>query len=225
MSKLSFQPTRIVLDKVVAPASAIAFQVKTGQYWRITDIEGKQCGDLILFNGHDYSEKLSCVYTRQAAGRYERNMVWHPIQGITTGRQLMSTIHTPMAIITADTAIPGGAHDTFFRSCNRHVRQKLGLTPPEGCLELLTKALEPYGIAMGNIPDAFNVFMNTIYDTQQGMLSIVEPVTRPGDYIEFKAEMDLLCALSACPMSDGTYCNGAPPHRYKPLRVQILEEE
>jgi len=41
--------------------------------------------------------------------------------------------------------------------------------------------------------------MNVQYDPATGMFVILEPVSRPGDYIEFRAEMDLLCALSACP--------------------------
>ena len=100
------------------------------------------------------------------------------------------------------------------------------LEPEEdGCLELLARVLAPYGIATGDIPDTFNIFMNCPYDPKIGMLTILEPVSRPGDYIEFCAsEMDLLCALTACPQDDYSLTNGPPPHRAKPLKLQILEE-
>jgi len=214
----------ITFEKVVPPKGSLTFNVKKGKYLRIIDIEGKQVGDLALFNEYDYSEKLNCVYTRSDAGIHERLRIWHPIQGITTGRRLISSIRNPMMTITADTAVPSGIHDTFFKTCSRHSRVMSDLEPEDGCLELLTKALEPYGIATGNIPDTFNVFMNCPYDKEKNMLTILEPVSRPGDFIEFRAEMDLLCALSACPMDNYSLVNGPPPHRAKPLKIQILTE-
>jgi len=129
-----------------------------------------------------------------------------------------------MMTVTADTPVPSGVHDTLWKSCNRHTREECRLEPEDGCLENLTKALEPYGIAMGDIPDTFNVFMNCPYDPKKEMLTILEPVSRPGDYIEFRAEMDVLGALSTCPMPDYLLVNGWPPHRCKPLKIEILQE-
>jgi len=219
-----FNP-KVIFEQVMPPASALAFTVKKGQYFRVIDIEGKQVGDLAIFNEHDYTEKLNVAYTRSEGGVIEGlTGIWQPIQGITTGKRLISSIREPLATITADTPVPSGIHDTFFKTCCRRTRERFGLEPGDGCLEFLTKVLEPYGIAQGNIPDTFNIFMNCPYDPKKGMLSIVEPVSRPGDYIEFKAEKDLLCALTTCPMPDYSYCNGPPPHRCKPLKVQILVE-
>lgn len=214
----------IIVEKIISPKSALVFIVKKGQYLRIIDLEGKQVGDLALFNEQDYTEKLNCIYTRSDAGIHEKIRIWHPVQGITTGKRLISSIRNPMMTITADTPVPSGIHDTLFKSCSRHTRIMSGLPPEDGCLELLAKVLEPYGIAMGDIPDTFNVFMNCPYDIEKGMLTILEPVSRPGDYIELIAEMDLLCALTACPQDDYSLVNGPPPHRAKPLKIQVLNE-
>ena len=41
---------KLVFEDIIAPKSALAFAVKKGQFLRIIDLEGKQVGDLILFN-------------------------------------------------------------------------------------------------------------------------------------------------------------------------------
>ena len=44
----------------------------------------------------------------------------------------------------------------------------------------------------------FNLFMNIPWDVK-GNLIFEEPVSQPGDYVVFKAEMDAVIAFSACP--------------------------
>lgn len=223
---------KIIFEDIIPPKGVLAFKVKKGQYWRVIDIEGKQVGDMVIFNEHNYAEKLSCAYTRTAAGsmfagtHHNEAGVFQFIQGVTTGTKLMSTLRTPMATVTADTPVPSGVHDTFGRSCSRLSRILSGLEPEDGCLENLTKALEPYGIPMGDIPDSLNIFSDIHYDEKRGGLCVFEPVSRPSDYIEFQAsEMDLLVAISACPEADFSLVNGPSPHRPKPLKIQILEVE
>jgi len=215
---------KLVFEKIIAPESAAAFTVKKGQYLKIADIEGKQVGDLVMFNESDHSEKLSQSYTRRHAGKVDSPYVWELLRGITTGHQLMSTIENSMMIIVADSPVPGGVHDLLFRMCTAKVQTVAGLDPRPGCLELLTEVFDTYGISPGNIPDPLNVFMNTHYDPQNGMLLIDEPVSRPGDYIELRAEMDLLCGLTACPEHLVTMCSGHPPHPPKPLKVEVFKK-
>ena len=54
-----------------------------------------------------------------------------------------------------------------------------------------------------------------------GELKILEPVSTAGDYIDLRAEMDCLAALSACSVDIGKTNAG----KLKPLRVQILDAE
>jgi uncharacterized protein YcgI (DUF1989 family) len=51
-------------------------------------------------------------------------------------------------------------------------------------------------------------------------MRIEEPVTRPGDYLEMRAEIDLLAGLSVCPLDVICPCNG---WKITPLQVQVLE--
>ena len=60
----------------------------------------------------------------------------------------------------------------------------------------------------------FNVFMTVDY-TPGGDWLILEPVTKPGDYIDLRAEMDLMWMVSVCNFPDET--NGFKP---TPLRFE-----
>jgi uncharacterized protein YcgI (DUF1989 family) len=48
-------------------------------------------------------------------------------------------------------------------------------------------------------PQPFNLFMNTFVEPD-GTLEIRDPISRAGDQVIFRAEMDLIVAVSACPM-------------------------
>jgi hypothetical protein len=217
-------------EETIPPKGVSAFKVKRDQFLRVTDIEGQQVGDLALLNEHDLTDKFCPSYTREHTAIFdpETMLVASKLRGFTVGDELISTVRHVMATITADTPTPAGVHDITMRSCARWVyeqaaREGLGVAQ-DGCFELLSRALSPHGVEPGNLPDAFNLFMNVAYDPSTERLGIVEPVSNPGDYIELRAEMDLLCALSACPDDSCSMCNGKAPHRAKPLKVQIFED-
>ena len=69
--------------------------------------------------------------------------------------------------------------------------------------------------------DVLNVFMCTGFtrDTHQYFMK-ASPV-RPGDFIEFFAEIDLLGALSACPGGDCSAEHSSDAARCYPLKVEV----
>ena len=73
-----------------------------------------------------------------------------------------------------------------------------------------------------HVHDVMNVFMCTgfTHDTHQYFMK-ASPV-RPGDFIEFFAEIDLLGALSACPGGDCAATHSDDAARCYPLKVEIL---
>jgi uncharacterized protein YcgI (DUF1989 family) len=161
---------------------------------RIVDIEGSQACDLVCFNLDDDVECLSPARTR----------LWHWRVRISTGDQLISNRQRPMMTITEDTC---GVHDLLLASCNRRLYTdyfKVG--PRDGCYELLVQALAPHGISPDLVPDPFNLFTNTAVEDERAMV-IRHPVSRPGDHVDLRADMDLLVGLTACP-EDITVCNG-----------------
>jgi uncharacterized protein YcgI (DUF1989 family) len=71
------------------------------------------------------------------------------------------------------------------------------------------------------VHDVMNVFMCTGYtrDTHQYFMK-ASPV-RPGDLIEFFAELDLLVALSACPGGDCGASHSDDSAKCYPLKVEV----
>lgn len=85
------------------------------------------------------------------------------------------------------------------------------------CHSNLTRAIVPFGLAESDVHDVLNVFQVTGLnkDGQYYMYNSISLLSsrilicqrrtcpaKPGDYFEFFAEIDVLCALSTCPGGD-----------------------
>lgn len=70
--------------------------------------------------------------------------------------------------------------------------------PHRGCQGNLEEALTPYGIIADDIPIAFNVFMHVAINSASGAIEVLPPLSKPGDRIVFRAEMELIIGLTAC---------------------------
>jgi uncharacterized protein YcgI (DUF1989 family) len=214
-----------VSEVIVPPREAQAFSVPAGHLFRIVSIEGPQVGDLNLWNAHDLSERFFSGKTRALHATH-----------VSTGGRLWSTLPylRPLATITHDTLDwygwdedGAGVHDVIGTRCDPYTNKLLKGTEYHHCCHSnLSRALAaargmPVTEAELHVHDVLNVFMCTGFtrDTHQYFMK-ASPV-RPGDFIEFFAEIDLLGALSACPGGDcgaGHSDDSAPCH---PLLVEI----
>jgi uncharacterized protein YcgI (DUF1989 family) len=66
--------------------------------------------------------------------------------------------------------------------------------------------------------------MNYVHQPEQHRWEIREPVSRPGDYIELRAEMDCIVAMSNCPGDSSAFDWPFQVH-CTPVKVEIYEEE
>ena len=93
-----------------------------------------------------------------------------------------------------------GIHDTLIAACDKERYEGLGVEGyHDNCSDNLHKALE--GVGLGGYPftpSPLNLFMN-IPVKGDGTLSFEPPVTSKGQFVAFRAEMDLIVAFSACP--------------------------
>ena len=178
---------------IIEPQSGVAVPVRRGQVLRIEDIDGGQVADFVCFSQSDHGERLSQSKTRI------RNWSIR----LSTGSKLVSNRDNVMFTIAKDTV---GIHDIIFCACHSYVYEhEFGVGPRNGCLENLAAAVESFGISSDQLPDPFNVFMNTGIN-ENGELSVAATPSEKGDYIELVAEMDCLAAVSAC-ADDVTDCN------------------
>jgi uncharacterized protein YcgI (DUF1989 family) len=210
----------IVLSHVIAPKSAFAWTCRRGSLIRITDLEGRQVGDLALLALENPRERISISWTRTRNLRDTAAYV--PPLGLHVGDRIYSTGYRVMATVIEDTCEPKGVHDLFGRMCNRGMYELYGVEPQPGCFELLQSVLSPHGIAPEEIPDPLGVFMHTVPHPDTRVMEIREPVSRAGDSLTLRAEMDLLAAMSTCPMDVIAPTNG---WRITPMRIEVLEPE
>jgi len=215
-----------VSETIVPPRDARSFKVPAGHLFRIVSIEGPQVGDLNLWNAHDLAERFFSGKTRALHATH-----------VTTGDRLWSTLPhlRPLATITHDTLDwygfdhdGGGVHDVIGTRCDPYTQLLLGGTEYHHCCHSnLSRALAahtglPVREAELHVHDVLNVFMCTGFtrDTHQYFMK-ASPV-RPGDFIEFFAEIDLLGALSACPGGDCSAEHSSDSARCYPLKVEVF---
>ena len=187
-----------VRELVVKARTGTAFPLSGGGRFRIVDVAGKQVSDLVVFLAGDLGERFSPGNTRKLNGALK----------LGKGSVLYSTRCRPLLTMTEDTV---GEHDLLFSSCSAYdYRVRFGLTTPHAsCLASLVDVLAPHGIGEAMIPDPLNVFQRSVI-TSDFRLETHEPLSRPGDYVELRAEEDCLVALTACPQ-DQNACNGWNP--------------
>jgi uncharacterized protein YcgI (DUF1989 family) len=188
------------------PQTGVGFMVQRGQIIRIIDVKGEQVSDLVCFAKGNTQEYLSSA----------RSIDYGSKIYFSTGDTLYSNLSRPMLTITADRV---GKHDFLFAPCSQEMF-KISYSakePHPNCLDNLAKSLKPFGIQAFQIPTAFNIFMNSTV-TERGEILINPPLSQPGDYIDLRAETDLIVAVTAC--SAGK-CNN---YRCTPIEVEVIAE-
>ena len=216
-----------VSETIVPPRDARAFSVPAGHFFRIVSIEGPQVGDLNLWNANDLSERFFSGKTRALHATH-----------VGIGDRLWSTLPylRPLATITEDTldwygfdSDGGGVHDVIGTRCDPYTNRLLsGGDYHHCCHSNLSRALAAArGMNVREaellVHDVLNVFMCTGFtrDTHQYFMK-ASPV-RPGDFIEFFAEIDLLGALSACPGGDCGAEHSSDTAACYPLKVEVFK--
>lgn len=175
------------LQTIHIPARGFAaFTMKSSNVLRIVDVEGQQVADLVAFNLHDFEERVNGETTMLLNGTY------NPRQNDI----VYSDDCNAMLTIIDDSV---GRNYPGALMCSQEMNlMRYGVPGTLNCRDNLTAALQPFGIGKKQIPGAFTPFMNVIHHPD-GRAEIAEPPSKAGDYIDMRAEMDLLVAISACP--------------------------
>ena len=86
------------------------------------------------------------------------------------------------------------------------------------------EAVTSFGLNETDLRENISVFQKTWLDPHSGSVSLAKSEARRSDYIEYYAEMDLLVAVSVCPLGDGAVDPTAPgPNAVRPLGIEIRE--
>ncbi|AHM58307.1 hypothetical protein D770_00145 [Flammeovirgaceae bacterium 311] len=197
---------QIVTKDLIKPHSGIAFELKQGQLLKVTDPEGEQVSELICYSRRDLDEWLCSGRTLDHA------RTWH----IGKGSTLYSNRSNPMLSIIEDTC---GKHDFLLAACNQQTIEQHGDTEnnQQSCHENLYNSLMGWDIDPDEIYTTFSIFMNVKF-RHDGSITIEKPTSKAGDYIIFRAEMDMVVGLTACASSQ--YNNGS----LKAIEYEIIDK-
>jgi aminomethyltransferase len=179
------------LDVRIDAATALAYEVRAGEFIQVIDVEGKQCSDFLAFDGRKLERGLErgldATTTRSLMG------MAYPQPGLQG--KFYDVDQDPLIEVVRDTV---GRHDTFGLACTAKYYEDKGYPGHVNCSENFNGQVTPYGIAPRAGWEALNFFYNTGFDAQN-VFVMDEPWSRPGDYVLLRAMTDLLCASSACP--------------------------
>jgi urea carboxylase-associated protein 1 len=206
MSTFVCDPADAIHDFEIAARKPWSHVLRKSERLRIVDSHGQQAVDTLFYNAADYSERYSAQDTlREQGSAY-----------VVERTELLSNEGRVMARIVVNT---GGPHDTSAGACSceaNTVRFGHHVKYQHACRENFVPEVSRYGMTKRDIPPNVNFFMNVPVEPD-GSLAIVDGVSKPGDYVELVAEMDLL-VVSNCPQINNP-CNGFFP---TPVRALIF---
>jgi uncharacterized protein YcgI (DUF1989 family) len=203
-----------VADFIVPASRGGAVLVPKGHTLRIVDVEGHQVADVVFYNAGDYSEVYSAghsVYMNMRLGTGDSRMIKTFWSSPPDERVMLTVAADPVA----SHCVP------LATCCSRYVyASSATYRDPDhrNCADNLMEALRPWNVP-AHLPDVFNAFLNfDLLKWYDGDYNFNAPKSRPGDYLDLRAEIDLLVGISACP-SDRTATNGYNP---TPIGVQVF---
>jgi uncharacterized protein len=185
-----------------APWSGV---VRKGQIIRIVDSEGQQAIDTIFYRLDDFSERYSAQDTLRVQGSAY----------VGVGTKVVSSEGNVMLEVVADTC---GRHDTMAGACScesNTVRFGHETRYLHACRDNFLLEVSKHGMSKRDIVPNINFFMN-VPIAPSGEMTIVDGLSKPGDYVELVAAMDVLCVISNCPQINNP-CNG-----FNPTPIQLL---
>ena len=199
-------PGTIFYDRVVPARAPWSRVIERGHTLRIIDLEGNQAVDCILYNAHDTDERYSSCETIVE----QRNLF------LNVGTKLLSNEGKVMMVITADTC---GNHDTSGGACSQEsntLRYGHHTKHQHACVENFVIDHAQRGLGKRDMVSNINWFMNVPVEAD-GSLGIVDGLSAPGKYLDLRAEMDTLVAVSNCPQINNP-CNAFNP---TPVRMIV----
>ena len=198
------------------PASAIHHEetIPGGWYWTATLRRGQSLRivndmatpgvSFLAWNADDPTERYNAGDTVK--------IQWHA--ALTKGRVLFSDMGRILASITDDTS---GAHDALAGGSTAATNAaRYGAAPTRNSRDNFVLAAGKHGLGRRDIPPCITFFAPVRTDPSGG-LTWQDGLVKPGDYIDLRAEMNLLVALSNCPHPLAPAPNWAP----QPIRAII----
>lgn len=196
----------LTTEEVVPARAPWSRVIPRGHRLRITDLEGNQAVDFLVYDAHDLDLRYDVSVTIATQGNIF----------LTTGSVLRDGEGGPLMTVVDDTC---GRHDTIGGACScesNTVRYGHHTRHQHACVENFLTSLLPHGRGKRDIVSNVNWFMNVPVEAD-GALGIVDGLSGPGQYVELEAARDVLAVISNCPQVNNP-CNGFDP---TPVQVTV----
>jgi len=195
-------------------STALAYEVKAGEYIQIMDVEGRQCSDFMAMR----HGMLDDGKERYIDSTVTRSMVGGAYPGPGLYDKFFDQDMKPLIRVARDTV---GRHDTFALACTARGYEERGFFGHVNCSDNISSQYAPFGIAPRRAWPAINFFFNSWIHPTDNRIQIDEAWSRPGDYVAMQALDDLVCVSTACP-DDVDPINGWNP---TDIHVRIYKPE
>jgi urea carboxylase-associated protein 1 len=193
---------QVISDHIVDAGAHWSSRVPAGLHLRIIDLEGQQAVDFLCYD----LSNLKVRYNAANTLKLNRSIY------IGAGFKLYSDRAEGLMTVVGDTV---GLHDTIGGCCSAEVNYlRYGIRKTPNCRDNFTAALQEHGLDASDIPANVNFFMY-VPVRSDGSTEIDEGRSEPGDYVDLRADKDVLAVVSNCPQLYNP-CNGWNP---TPIRI------
>jgi len=194
-------------EYIINPMSGLSIKVKKHSLIEIIDIEGRQVVDFFALNTNDQNEFLSTGVTIDCNESLKVHL----------GSIIYTNLYNKMFTIIEDDV---GEHDLLHPCCRPEMFDFFynNGTGHSNCLDNINNAFKKLSFGKKTEIIPFNIFMHTKI-MPDGKISVETPLSKPGDKIVLRAEMDVVLGVASCSVSESK-CNGG---RCRPIKV-IVEE-
>ena len=195
---------RIIATETIAGGWYWWTQLRQGEVLRIAQTHGPASVAMVCWNAKDASERLNLPDTVKVQ--------WDT--RVQKGRVLFSDMGRVLLSVTEDSS--GGAHDVLLGGSTAAANAKKypGVTT-RNTRDNLVLAAGKLGLSRRDLPMALTLFAPVRVMDDDGRFAWQPQLLNGSDYVELRAEMDLLVALSNCPHPLD------PAPRYAPNPVDI----
>lgn len=178
----------VIATETIAGGWYFSTFLRKGEALRIAQLYGPASVALVCWNAKDTSERLNLPDTVKVQ--------WDT--RIQKGRVLFSDMGRVMLSVTEDSS--GGAHDLLVGGSTAAANAaKYPGTITRNTRDNLVLATGKLGLSRRDIPMALTLFAPVRVSDDDGSFAWQPGLLNGGDYVDLRAEMDLLVALSTCP--------------------------
>jgi urea carboxylase-associated protein 1 len=194
-----------IVDEVIAARAGWSRVISAGQVLRLTDLEGRQAVDFLCYNAADYEDRYAAADTMKINGSIF----------IGKGSVLYSVNCNALFTVVEDSC---GFHDTIGGCCSSALNRRRYNKPDDpNCRDNFLGQLARYGMGPRDMAANVNFFMY-VPVAANGAMDMGPSISKPGDYVELRAETDVLAVISNCPQMN----NPVNDYRPTPIRATLF---